>query len=37
MLWLKTASGKLRKPNLRVLGRRFLDEGCVPGQISAKL
>jgi mevalonyl-CoA ligase len=37
MVWPKTASGKLRKPDLRVIGRRFLDEGCVPGQISARL
>ena len=33
MVWRKAASGGLGKPDLRVIGRRFLDEGCVPGQI----
>jgi len=37
MVWPKTASGKLRKPDLRVIGKRILEEGCLSGQISARL
>ena len=37
MVWPKTASGKLKKPDLRVIGKRILEEGCMPGQISARL
>lgn len=37
MMWPNTASGKLSKPDLRVIGKGILEEGVNAGQISARL
>lgn len=37
MMCPKTASGKLRKPDLRVIGKGILGEVVVACQISARL
>jgi acyl-CoA synthetase (AMP-forming)/AMP-acid ligase II len=37
MVRSETASGKLRKPDLRAIGKRILGEGVIAGQISERL
>ncbi|OBT70776.1 hypothetical protein VF21_10141 [Pseudogymnoascus sp. 05NY08] len=36
-VWPKTQSGKLRKPDLRIIGNRILASGVIPNRISARL
>lgn len=37
LVWPKTQSGKLRKPDLRIIGNKILEGKAEVGQISAKL